>query len=68
MPIKIWVVGLKKVQSGFSEGKVIFSPYYFLICFKVLLGVKVSLKKVFRRFNMLSDLEKRLEKKDKEIR
>ena len=28
-------------------------PYYFLICFKGLLGVKLSLTSVFRRLNTL---------------
>ena len=49
----------------FSKGKVVFSPYYFLIYFKGLLGVKLSLKSAFRRLNTLRAWEKREEKKEK---
>ena len=56
---------MRKIQSGFSKGKVVFSPYYFLICFKGLLGVTLSLKSVFKRLNKLRVWEKKEEKKEK---
>ena len=43
-------------------GKVVFSPYYFLINFKDLLGVKLNLNLVLEKLNTLRDREKKKEK------
>ena len=59
MPLGSWVVGLREVQPRFSKDKVVFSPYYFLIWFKGLFGIKVSLQLVFRRLNTLRSCEKK---------
>ena len=70
MPNESWAIGLRYIQSGFFKGKVVVVPYYFLICFKGLLGEKLSLISVFIRLNTLSswDKEKRRRRKKKRPR
>ena len=52
-------------NSDFSKGIMVFSPNYFLIHFKGLLGVKLNLKSVLEKLFTLRSWEKRKEKKEK---
>ena len=52
-------------NKTFSKGKVVFSAYNFLICFKGLSRDNVCLKSVFRILNTLRAWEKREEKRRK---
>ena len=54
-----------KSNPNFSKRKIVFLPYYFLICFKGLLEIKLSVKSVLENCNTLRAWEKREEKKYK---
>ena len=60
MPFGSWTVRLGKVPIQTSKGKIVFSRYYFIIHFKVLLGVKLTLELVLENWKkMLRAWEKR---------
>ena len=58
----------EKFNPDFSKGIVVFLPYYILICFKGLLGLKKRLKLVLENWNMLRSWEKKEENKEKGLR